>query len=111
MMDREAQKRGETFSGVKGIAMQDASLQESMGPIVDRTKERLVSTDAGIIKARQRLRKAAEALRDHGVTPPGVDPAHHRVRSASVLVPKDEAFIDAARDALAITPGMTHASV
>jgi hypothetical protein len=111
MMDREAQKRGETFSGVKGIAMQDASLQESMGPIVDRTKERLVSTDAGIIKARQRLRKAAEALRDHGVTPPGVDPAHHRVRSASVLVPKDEAFIDAAREALTITPGMTHASV
>ena len=25
--------------------MQDASLQESMGPIVDRTKENLVSTD------------------------------------------------------------------
>ena len=36
--------------------MQDASLQESMGPIVDRTKERLVSTDNGIIMARQRLR-------------------------------------------------------
>src|SRR6266545_3148684 len=111
MMDREAQKRGETFSGVKGIAMQDASLQESMGPIVDRTKERLVSTDAGIIKARQKLRKAAEALRDDGTTPPGVDAAHHRVRSASVLVPKDEAFIDAAHEALAVTPGVTHASV
>ena len=111
MMDREAQRRGETFSGIKGIAMQDASLQESMGPIVDRTKERLVSTDAGIIKARQKLRKAAEALRDDGTTPPGVDVAHHRVRSASVLVPKEEAFIDAAREALAVTPGVTHASV
>src|SRR6266508_1435991 len=95
----------------KGIAMQDASLQESMGPIVDRTKERLVSTDAGIIKARQKLRKAAEALRDDGTTPPGVDAGHHRVRSASVLVPKDEAFIDAAHEALAVTPGVTHASV
>ncbi len=111
MMDRQAQRRGETFSGVKGIAMQDASLQESMGPIVDRTKERLVSTDAGIIKARQKLRKAAEALRDDGATPPGVDAAHHRVRSASVLVPKEEAFIDAAREALAVTPGVKHASV
>ncbi len=40
LIDREAQKRGDTYSGVKGIAMQDASLQESMGPIVDRTKER-----------------------------------------------------------------------
>src|ERR687886_596144 len=111
LMDRAAQKRGDTFSGVRGIAQQDASLQESMGPIVDRTKERLVPTDTRIIKARQKLRRAVEALRDHGITPPGVDPAHHRVRSASVLVPKDEAFIDAARDALAITPGMTHASV
>jgi hypothetical protein len=111
LMDREAQRRGETFSGVKGIAMQDASLQESMGPIVDRTKERLVSTDAGIIKARQKLRKAAEELRDRGVTPPGVDVAHHRVRSASVVVPKEDGFIDACREALAVTPGVKHASV
>ena len=51
LMDREAQRRGDTYSGIKGIALQDASLQESMGPIVDRTKERLVATDAGIIKA------------------------------------------------------------
>ena len=47
LMDREAQRRGEHFSGVAGIAMQDASLQESMGPIVDRTKERLVPADSG----------------------------------------------------------------
>ncbi len=59
LMDREAQKRGDTYSGVEGIAMQDASLQESMGPIVDRSKENLVSTDNGIIMARHRLRKAA----------------------------------------------------
>ena len=111
MMDREAQKRGDTYSGVKGIAMQDASLQESMGPIVDRTKERLVSTDAGIIQARQQLRKAATALQKEGTTPPGVDPEHQKVRSAAVVLPKDEAFIDSAREALAVTPGMPQASV
>ncbi len=66
LMDREAQRRGEYYSGIKGIAIQDSSLQESMGPIVDRTKERLVPADSGIIKARQKLRKAAEALRDEG---------------------------------------------
>ncbi len=76
LMDRTAQRRGgETFSGVKGIAMQDASLQESMGPIVDRTKEQLVTTDAGIIKTRHKLRNAAIALRDHGTVPPGIEPA------------------------------------
>lgn len=111
MMDREAQRRGEMFSGVKGIAMQDASLQESMGPIVDRTKENMVSTDNGIIMARQKLRKAVIALRDKGVTPPGVDPAHHRVRSASVVLPKDEAFIDKCRDALTAVAGVRQSSV
>ncbi len=111
MIDRAAQKRGESYSGVWGIAMQDASLQESMGPIVDRTKERLVSTDSGIIQARLRLRKAAVALRDQGRTPPGVDPAHQRVRSAAVVLPKDKDFALACRDELTVRPGYRHASV
>jgi phthalate 4,5-dioxygenase len=111
LMDREAQKRGETFSGVRGIAQQDASLQESMGPIVDRTKERLVSSDTGIIKARQKLRKAVEALRDEGVTPPGVDPDHHRVRSAAIVLPQAESFIESSREALAARAGVAHTSV
>ena len=38
LIDREGQKAGITYSGVEGIAMQDASLQESMGPIVDRSQ-------------------------------------------------------------------------
>jgi hypothetical protein len=111
LMDREAQRRGETYSGVKGIAMQDASLQESMGPIVDRTKENLVSTDNGIIMARHRLRKAAVALMEKGVAPPGVDPKHHRVRSAAVVLPKEDAFIDKCREDLSVRPGVRQSSV
>jgi phthalate 4,5-dioxygenase len=111
MMDREAQRRGETFSGIKGIAMQDASLQESMGPIVDRTKERLVSADSGIIKARRKLVQAAQDLQDDGVTPPGVDTKHHRVRSVSIVLPKEESFLESCRDALTATPGVRQTSV
>jgi hypothetical protein len=111
LMDRAAQKRGETYSGIKGIAMQDASLQESMGPIVDRTKEKLVSTDSGIIMARRKLWRAVEELRDDGVRPPGVDVAHQRVRSASVVLPRDQAFIDGCRESLEVQPGVKHASV
>jgi len=37
LMDRAAQKRGDSYSGIEGIAIQDGSLQESMGPIIDRT--------------------------------------------------------------------------
>jgi phthalate 4,5-dioxygenase oxygenase subunit len=111
LMDREAQRRGETYSGIKGIAMQDASLQESMGPIVDRTKERLVSTDTGIIMARRKLWRAVEALRDTGEIPPGVDPRHQRVRSVAVVLPKDQNFVDSCAETLAVRPGIRHASV
>jgi hypothetical protein len=82
-----------------------------MGPIVDRTKEKLVSTDTGIIMARQKLWKAVEALRDEGVRPAGVDAEHHKVRSAAVVLPKEQAFIDASREALTVRPGERHASV
>src|SRR5690348_12761668 len=111
LMDRAAQRRGETFSGVKGIAIQDASLQESMGPIVDRSRERLVSADSGIIKARRKLLTSAVALRADGTVPPGVDPAHHRVRSASIVLPKERSFLDAARDAVSVIPGVPQTSV
>src|SRR6478672_704549 len=47
LMDRRAQREGRTFSGVEGFAMQDASVQESMGPVQDRTRENLVPTDQG----------------------------------------------------------------
>ncbi|HEX3844710.1 MAG TPA: Rieske 2Fe-2S domain-containing protein [Steroidobacteraceae bacterium] len=111
LMDRPAQKKGLAYSGIEGIAMQDASLQESMGPIADRTKEHLTSTDSGIVKARMQLLKAARALEEKGEVPPGVDPAHHRVRSAAVILPPDEPFSEAAKDALTVQPGRPHASV
>jgi phthalate 4,5-dioxygenase len=111
LIDRAAQKAGKTFSGVEGIAMQDASLQESMGPIVDRAKENLVSTDNGIIMARHRLLRAAKALVDKGTTPPGVDPAHQRVRSAAMVLPPDQPFKDAAKQALTVQPDVAHVSV
>jgi phenylpropionate dioxygenase-like ring-hydroxylating dioxygenase large terminal subunit len=111
LMDRAAQKAGRTYSGVEGIAMQDASLQESMGPIVDRTKENLVSTDNGIIMARHRLLRSVKALTDKNEVPPGVDPVHQRVRSAAVVLPRGQAFKDAAREALMARPGVAPASV
>jgi len=110
-MDRASQKSGNTYSGVAGIAMQDASLQESMGAIADRTREHLVSTDNGIVMARGRLLRAATALAERGVAPPGTDPATHHVRSASVVLPAGQRFADAARKVLTARPGTAPASV
>jgi hypothetical protein len=111
LIDRAAQKAGRTYSGVEGFAMQDASLQESMGPIVDRSKENLVSTDNGIIMARHRLLRATRALMDKNIEPPGVASVHQRVRSASVVLGPDQPFKDAAREALVVKEGIAHASV
>ena len=111
LMDREAQKGGLTFSGVEGIAIQDSSLQESMGPICDRSKERLLQTDKGIVYARRKLLKALEAMQENSELPPGVDPETHKVRSASVLLAEDKAFYEAAQADLWAVPGKPHASV
>jgi phenylpropionate dioxygenase-like ring-hydroxylating dioxygenase large terminal subunit len=89
LMNRAEQKKGRFYSGVEGVGMQDASLQENMGgPIVDRSLERLVATDIAIVKARRRLIEVAENLRD-GTEPPGLDPATHHVRSASFIGASD----------------------
>jgi hypothetical protein len=82
-----------------------------MGPIVDRTKENLVSTDNGIIMARHRTLKAIKALTETGAVPPGVDPAHQRVRSAAVVLPPHQPFTDGAREALGVRAGVSHATV
>lgn len=103
LIDREAQKEMQTFSGVHGISMQDASLQESMGPIVDRTRERLGTSDAAIIMARKRLLEAAENLGDAPL--PGLTKQSQRVRSTSILLPRDVPFDEGAADAISVQPG------
>jgi len=111
LIDRAAQKAGTTYSGVEGIGMQDASLQESMGPIVDRSKENLTSTDNGIIMARLKLIKAAKALADKGLAPPGRNPADQQVRSAAVVLEPDKAFVAGRDEYLRVKTGKSFASV
>ncbi len=111
LMDREAQRSGSEYSGIRGIAIQDASLQESMGPIVDRTKENLVGCDNGIIMARHRLMKAAKALREKGIVPPGVDVEHQKVRSCATLLPRDQHFKEGAREGLKAKRGVAQTTV
>jgi hypothetical protein len=110
MMDRAAQKANKTYSGIRTIAMQDAAVQESMGPIQDRSKENLTSTDNGVIMARIRLRKAAQAA-EQGKVPDGLDPATHSVRSASIVLPQGANFHEAAAESLKAREGVTHTSV
>jgi len=94
LIDRAAQKARTTFCGVVGVGEQDAAVQESMGPIEDRTREHLVSTDNGIIMTRQRLMRAARNLQK-GILPPGRDAAQQSVRAFSAVLPRDMPIADA----------------
>ena len=110
LIDRAKQKSGRHYNGVRGLAMQDASVQESMGPIADRTKENLRSTDRAIILARQRLVKAANAVQKGGAAP-GLTPEAQLVRSASFVLPVDADFEEHALDAVRYREGVQPVSV
>jgi phenylpropionate dioxygenase-like ring-hydroxylating dioxygenase large terminal subunit len=89
--------RTRKFFGVPGVGAQDKAITESQQPILDRTRERLGKSDSGIIRIRKCLADAAVALRDRRTPPPGMTPASHLVRGASVLLPKDVPWVEGAR--------------
>ena len=70
LQEREAQ-RTVNFTGIEEFLNQDACATESMGPIVDRTKEHLGVSDSYIIQVRRLLFKAVKDLQA-GQKPPGL---------------------------------------
>jgi len=87
LIDRELQ-RTTVWSGIENIRVQDIAVQESMGPIYDRSRENLGHTDVGIVALRRRLIEATRLVQE-GKTPPGVQPGTQRIRSASIYSAKD----------------------
>ena len=71
------------FSGVEGAAIQDRAVQESMGPVFDRTKEHLGSSDKAVIFYRRLLLKKIKEM-EQGKPLPAHDPSlDFDLRSAS----------------------------
>jgi phthalate 4,5-dioxygenase len=86
LIDRQVQKT-RTFTGIKGLNTQDFALQEGMGPIVDRTRENLGSSDRAIVVMRRLLLEATQAV-ERGEAPRGVNPQSHcAVRPYDGFVP------------------------
>jgi len=70
LQDRQMQKTV-NFTGIEEFLNQDACATESMGPIVDRTKEHLGASDSYVIQVRRFLLKAVKDLQA-GKQPPGL---------------------------------------
>ena len=61
LLDRTLQKEL-SFTGITGVSEQDSAIQDSQGPIQDRTREHLGPTDIGIVEFRKLVMGAARGL-------------------------------------------------
>lgn len=95
LISREVQSQA-SYTGIQGIPIQDQAITESMGPIVDRTREHLGTSDRMIMLTRRKLMRAAIALRDSGIVPEEVDAAerYHNVRAGFTLLPAEVDWLD-----------------
>jgi len=94
LMDRILQKNI-SFTGIGPFPIQDlAMMEDQRGPIMDRSKEHLVSSDIAIIRVRQRLLNAARALQQ-GIEPKEPwSPGAYRVRSIQRIPIPDGESVD-----------------
>lgn len=90
-IDREMQ-RFESFSGITGIRAQDAAMVESAGPIADRTREHLATSDTAVIRMRRLLLAAVRDL-EAGKEPKSARGGDlYAVRAHSTVIDEDGDF-------------------
>jgi phthalate 4,5-dioxygenase len=78
------------FTGIPGIPNQDIAMWETMGPIADRTSERLGASDMAVVQFRRLMIDAASAFQA-GSPPIGLAEPHipqAKLRSYQGIVPK-----------------------
>jgi len=96
-IDRQAQSE-QTFTGIRGLAEQDAMIQESQGRVADRTREHLTATDAGVVRFRRTvLDGAAQVAAGQTLAAP----RHHQLfhsRPGSWIANAGTAFEDVMRE-------------
>jgi phthalate 4,5-dioxygenase len=93
-IDRSVQRDkgpGGTFSGIPDHGSQDYMVTETMGPVYDRTKEHLGTTDLAVVRFHSLLLRAAQDLAD-GKEPPAVaaDLDYRGIRAAEKILADGE---------------------
>jgi phthalate 4,5-dioxygenase oxygenase subunit len=98
--DRTLMETGHFTGFGRSLLEEDAVVQTSMGPIVDRSKETLSSGDVAVVHARRMLLDAVAAVQ-RGELPPGSVEAPEGVRmpnAVEVVVPEGQRWEDSALD-------------
>ncbi|WP_419908369.1 Rieske 2Fe-2S domain-containing protein [Hoeflea sp.] len=93
LQDRQKMKLGD-FTGISGIPNQDMAMQETMGPIADRTREKLGASDIAIVRFRQVMIDAARKFQETGdVIGLGEDRLQpNALRAYEGIVPKSQSW-------------------
>jgi phthalate 4,5-dioxygenase len=91
LQDRAAMKAG-NFTGIRGIPNQDIAMWETMGPIADRSQERLGASDTAILQFRRIMVEAARSFQAGGPAIGRGEPyiPHAKLRSFEGVVRKTE---------------------
>jgi phthalate 4,5-dioxygenase oxygenase subunit len=89
LQDRKAMKEG-NFTGIKGIPNQDMAMWVTMGPIADRSQDRLGASDMAVVEFRKQMVAAAKAFAE-GQPPIGVGELKipSQVCAYQAIIPKE----------------------
>ncbi len=86
----------EYFAGIVGVWAQDRACTEGMGSILDRSEERLVSSDAPVAMVRRILLRTARALAETGEAPPSQDSFPKVTAIPNAVFPRTRDWLDIA---------------
>jgi phthalate 4,5-dioxygenase len=109
LQDRQAMRLG-NVTGIPGIPNQDIAMWNSMGPIADRTSERLGASDIAVVQFRRVMIDAAQQFAAGG-EPIGLMAPHlpqAKLRSYQGVVPKTENWrtLGASEEEIKLLEGM-----
>lgn len=82
-----AEQRERSYTGVRGVAEQDAMVQASQGWIVDRRHEHLTPTDIAIVHFRRMMLGGVKALGEGSEPAAAQRHAEYRVRGGGCVAP------------------------
>ena len=106
LIDREMQKYV-NYTGVRGVAEQDAMIQDSQGRIADRTTEHLCASDIAIVQFRRKVMDGAKAI-SQGIKPIAPSkPGSYTLRSGSYIAEEGASFEDVMQARFGSRSGLT----
>ncbi|MEA3251787.1 MAG: Rieske 2Fe-2S domain-containing protein [Pseudomonadota bacterium] len=89
--DRRIMQLGTSYTGIRGIPNQDIAMWETMGPIADRSHDRLGASDLAIVEFRRQMVQAAKTMQQGGPAIGTSEPRipHYKLKSFQGVVPKE----------------------